>query len=125
MSPILSILVHFAATASPQCTKSFLGFPTWFKYLETNPSNNCAPILSGINDIWLIGLAAIEILLRVVIIIAIIFVMYSGIQYSNSGANTDKMRIAKNTLIDALAGLIIAMVATAAVSFVAGRFVQS
>lgn len=123
MNFILSSLLNFSVTANPECTNSLFGFPVWFKYLSTEPPN-CAPRLSGINDVWMIGLAAIEILLRVIIIVAIIFIMYAGIQYSNSGANVDKMTRAKNTLIDALAGVIIAIVATAAVSFVAGRFTQ-
>ena len=125
MSILFTCLSIFAAPGDP-CSKgqNFLGFPAWYKYLETTPANGCAPHLDGIGDIWLIGLALIEMLLRAATLIAIFFIVFAGVQYSNSGANTDKLRKAKNTLIDAIAGLVIALVATAVVSFIASRIAQ-
>jgi hypothetical protein len=102
------------------CDKSFLAFPTWYKYLPG--SATCEPRLTQINDIWLILLAIIEILLRVAILAAITFVLIGGFKFITSRANPDKTTAAKNTTIDALIGLVIAIVATAVVSFVAGRF---
>lgn len=114
------------AQASPACSKSFLGIPPWYKYLETKPGavDQCAPVLKGINDIWLIGLAAIEILTRIAVLIAIAFILYAGIKYSNSRGNTEKVNSAKFTLQDALIGLIIAIIATAVVSFLGERISQ-
>lgn len=116
--------LNIFSNADAGCVHNFLGIPPWYKYLEAHVSNQCAPQLNGINDIWLIGLAVIEILTRVAVLAAIIFVVYGGIKYSASRGNTDKVTSAKNTLVDALTGLVIAIVATAAVSFVAGRFTQ-
>lgn len=120
---ILSFLNIFSA-ADKACVNDFLGLPPWYKYLEVHTTNQCAPQINGINDLWLIGIAVIEILTRVAVFAAIAFVVYGGIKYSASRGNTDKVTSAKNTLIDALTGLIIAIVATAVVSFVAGRFSQ-
>ncbi|MBW3568750.1 pilin [Candidatus Parcubacteria bacterium] len=112
------------AQANSACTNSFLGIPTWFKYLKTVPSNQCTPELRGLNDIWLIGLAVVEILTRVAVLVAIAFIVYAGIKYSNSRANAEKVNSAKFTLQDAFVGLAISIVATAAVSFIAERLTQ-
>lgn len=102
----------------------FLGFPHWYKYLEgiEEHTRNCAPRLGNVNDIWLIALAVVEILLRVAIIAGIIYVLIGGFKYITSRANPDKTSAAKNTVVDGLIGVVIAIVATAAVSFIAGRF---
>lgn len=110
--------------ADPACVKSFLGVPPWYKYLEAHKNNNCAPEIHQINDFWLIGLAGIEILTRIAVFVAIGFIIYGGIKYSMSRGNTDRVNSAKSTLIDALTGLVIAVIATASVSFIAGRFAQ-
>ena len=116
----------FAATGDP-CNVSggsFFGFPTWYKYLAgvREAGGACAVDLNGINDIWLILLAIIEILLRVAILAAIAFVLIGGFKFITSRANPDKTANAKNTVIDGLTGLVIAVAATAVVGFVAGRF---
>lgn len=110
--------------ASNACTKTFFGIPPWYKYLKAQTSNQCTPVVNHINDIWLIGLALIEILTRVAILASIAFVVYAGIKYSASRGNADKVNSAKNTLVDALTGLIIAIVATAIVSFLGRTFSQ-
>lgn len=102
----------------------FFGFPTWYEYLHVHENRGCAAHLTGLSDIWLIGLAVIEILLRIAILASIGFVLYAGIKYSASRGNPDKTESAKKTLEDALIGLVIAVVATAVVSFIAGRFTQ-
>lgn len=103
---------------------SFFGIPPWYKYLDAYQDNQCTPELSKLSDIWLIGLALIEILTRIAILAAVVFVIYGGIKYSASRGNADKVTSAKNTLLDALTGLVIAIVATAIISYVAGRFSQ-
>lgn len=135
MTLIDSILLKshliFAALGDPCRPKeSFFGLPTWYKYLKANRvkgSNNeqvCSPALNNINDIWLILLAGIEILLRIAILIAIFFVLYGGIKYINSRGNADKVSSAKNTVVDAIIGLIIAIVATSLINFI-GRQISS
>jgi hypothetical protein len=126
------------------CNHSFFGFPTWYKYLKppVDGSGNlavgpdghtllCTPAIGGLSDFWLIGLAVIEMLLRIAILIAIIFVMLGGFKYITARGEAgrpgipDKLNSAKLTVYDALIGLVIAIVATALVSFIAGRFTQS
>lgn len=117
----LSFLNIFAANP---CVNNFFGIPPWYKYLTTDIDNQCAPEITHIQDVWLIGLALVEILTRVAVIVAIAFVVYGGIKYSASRGNADKVENAKSTLIDALTGMVIAIVATAIVSFIGRQFTQ-
>jgi Type IV secretion system pilin len=127
--------IKFFSAVGEKCNPGggggFLGFPTWYKYLGgvkeyANPlqeqGEKCVPKMSGINDTWLVALAITDILLRIAIIAAIIFVLIGGFKYITSRANPDKTAAAKNTIVDGLVGVVIAVVATAVLSFVAGRF---
>lgn len=108
-----------------QCTTSFLGLPAWYKYLYPEPGvSRCVAPVESLNDIWLIALAVAELLIRIALYVGIAFVIYAGIKYSESRGNVDKAEKAKYTLIDAITGVIIAMIAVALISFAAGRFSQ-
>lgn len=113
----ISLLTNFAAA----CTKpNFLGFPTWYEYLKLN--TDCTPALGNIADIWLIVAAVIEILLRVAALVAIIMVIYGGIEFITSQGEPEKSNKARGTVINALIGLVIAVVAATVVTFIAGSF---
>lgn len=121
MNPLIFV-TYFAANP---CIKTFFGIPPWYKYLKVQENNQCAPEIEHINQIWLIGIALLEIMMRVAVFAAIAFVVYGGIKYSASRGNAEKVENAKSTLIDALTGLVIAIVATAVVSFIGRQFSQS
>jgi len=125
--------IAFAAggACDPTPGSGFLGFPTWFQYLdgEMVSTNNgftvaekCQPVINGLNDIWKIVAAVLDILLRVASIAAIIFVLYGGVVYIISQGSPDKTKQALNTIINALVGLIITIIAAAVVGFIAGSF---
>jgi K+-transporting ATPase A subunit len=114
----MNILTSFAAA----CEKgSFFDFPTWHKYLK-HDSTFCNPKIENINDFWLILLALIDILLRLGVILAIIFVIYGAVKLIDSRAQPDKLNNARDTIMDALIGLAIALVATTAVAFIGKNF---
>jgi hypothetical protein len=120
MNDLLPVLNNFAASCKGG---KFFDFPTWYKYLPgINGPNGCAPALTGINDVWLIVLAVAEILLRVAIFVAIVYIIIGGFKYINSRANPDRTAEAKNTVFDALIGLLIAVAATAIINFIARSF---
>lgn len=130
---MLGALVHIfadpttpaaAATKCPAGSHSFLdflGFPTWYEYLPMQPDSNglCTPQLSGLNDIWLVIAAVIEILTRVAALVAVGFVVYGGILYTTSEGDPQKTTEARHTLINALIGLVITVLAATIVNFVA------
>ena len=142
---IPTLINFFAATPPPtsgvigstcQLTSSnFLGLPTWYHYLPgvwslgpgaspnaANLGSACTPTIAGLGDIWLIVAAAIEILLRIAGLVAVAMVIYGGVQYITSQGEPEQAKKARGTIIDALIGLVIAIVAATVITFIAGQF---
>lgn len=112
----MQFITYFAAA----CPKpSFFGLPSWYEYIQ-NPNDCTSVTITSINDIWLIVAAIIEILLRVAALAAIGFIIYGGFEYVTSQAEPDKTNRAKQTLINAVVGLLIAISAAVIVNFIAG-----
>jgi hypothetical protein len=105
-----------------ECTAGgdFLGFPTWYKYACGHDFRFLADS-SGPSDIPLIILAVVEILLRIAALAAVAYVVFGGVKYVVSQGQPDKISEAKGTIINALAGLLIATFAVAFVSFLGNR----
>jgi len=133
---MFNYITHFAVTLGAPCSfsrgvSSFLGFPHWYQYLSgtgisTDPSNSKAPVvcnpqLAKLSDVWLIAAAIIEILIRLAALAAVAYVIYGGVTYMLSQGEPDKTTKARQTIINALAGLAVAVLAAAAVAFIAGR----
>jgi len=66
--------------------------------------------------------AIIEILLRVAAIAAFAMIVYAGIQLITSQGNPDSAAKARGTLLNAIIGLVIAVLAATLVAFIAGQF---
>ncbi len=142
---VATVLMHSAVHAAPATPTtnaangqsdnpcpgggSFLGLPKWYKYLGSTTytdaiSNTpqCQPRIDGINDIWKIVAAVLELLTRLASLIAIGMIVYGGTTYILSQGNPDKTKQSLKTVINAAVGLAITIAATALVSFIAGRF---
>lgn len=123
---ITGLISLFAADA---CDKSggFLGLVPWYHYLQVDSktceitSFNILPADHAPSDIPLVLLAIVDDLLRVAGIIAVAFVIYGGIQYISSQGNADKTARAQSTILNALLGLAIAIVAVAFVSYLGNQ----
>lgn len=108
---------------------SFFGLTPWYAYLDGQEDSfgKCVPKLiqgnqnsvTGI-DIVLIILAVVDSLLKLAAMVALGFVIYGGIQYIISQGDPEKTNQAKNTILNALVGMVIALTATALVSFIGG-----
>lgn len=126
---VLPMLKTFAAS----CDTSFFGIPTWYKYLKVGSPPGCEVIFTtGSNGtsptapeffgtFVLITLAIVDILLRIGGLVAVIFVIYGGIQYVTSQGEPDRTAKARGTIINALIGMAICVIAVALVSFVGNR----
>jgi len=66
-----------------------------------------------------------NVLLFVVGAIAVIMIVIGGLRYVISGGNASQVQAAKNTILYALIGVIIAILAYAAVNFVVNSFVSN
>jgi len=117
---IISLISNFGSTCSGG---GFLGLPTWYQYLQGTTdmtTNLCTPQINSLSDIWLIVAAVIEILLRVAAIVSVVFVIYGGFNYVTSQGEPEKTAHARSTIISALIGLVVAVMAAIIVSFIAG-----
>ncbi len=114
---MITRLLQFAAA---NCSGgNFLSFPKWYKYISD--PNDCSLVkLDSITDVWLIVAAVIEILLRIAGIFAVGFVLYGGFRYLTSQAEPDAVNKARQTIISALVGLAISILAAVVVNFIAG-----
>jgi hypothetical protein len=123
-----------AANAPNNCAGSydgFLGFPTWYKYLDrsgancdisfkTNPDTGRPDIFDAAGKILL---AVAEILLRVAALVAVGFIIMGGYNYMMSQGDPQKTVSSKNTIINAVVGLVIALLAVAIVNMIGRVFI--
>lgn len=66
----------------------------------------------------------INFLLFAVGLVAVIMIIYGAIQYTTSAGDTAKITTAKNTILYAIVGLIVAIIAYSLVNFVITAFVR-
>ncbi len=105
--------------AASSCQKgSFLGLPTWYEYLEFDGDCNIAEGQSLEVMAPRVGLAVVEILLRISGMVAVGYIIYGGFRYMLSQGEPDATKKAKGTILNALIGMIIAITATFAVTLV-------
>lgn len=102
--------------------------PTWYKYLQgqddpTSPGT-CRVMMDfstdAANTLVSVGLAVIEIMLFIAGLVAVAFIIYGGFRYVLSQGSPDNTKVAKDSILNALIGLVIAIVATTVVRFAAG-----
>lgn len=134
---VFSLPMQASASVASSCDKSFsfLGLPTWYAYLDVGPEmtvggtviDKCAVIGPRLADggldwpkaLPLIGLAVLEIMLRIAGLAGFFFVMYGGFKYITSQGEPDKTKQSRQTITNALIGIAISIIASAAVSFIA------
>ena len=64
----------------------------------------------------------VNIALYIIGAVAVLMLIYGGIRYTISGGDTAAVTAAKNTILYAIIGIVIALLAYAIVNFVIGRF---
>jgi hypothetical protein len=119
-------LFTFAACSSIKDVTggSFFGLPPWWEYVKNvkvDGLGQCVPdydFSKNFNDVLGIGLALIDILLRLAGFLAVIAIIIAGIHYIIAVGNPEKTRSARRSLVNALVGLSIAMVAVGLVKFI-------
>lgn len=128
MLSILSApLERFAAACQPP--ESFFGFPTWYRYLEGQTDaidpTKCIPKIDpsvGFQGFLAIGLGIVDMVLYLGGIVAVVFVIYGGFLYMTSQGEADKTAAAKNTILNAIIGLIIVLFSVVIVGWVGRQF---
>ena len=98
---------------------TFLGLPKWYKYLEIDTTNGgCSPTINETADALPIGIAVLEGMLRLGGLVAVVMVFIGSFKFITSQGNSDSAAEARKTIINALIGLAIVILATGMVSFI-------
>lgn len=123
---LINLLSNFAAC--PDTSK--FGIPTWYKYLDAQEINGDCRLLvdanlTDLDSLLGIGLAAVEILLFFAGIIAVAFIVYGGFRYVLSQGEPENTTTAKNSILNAVIGLVIALLASAIVRFVGNSILST
>lgn len=125
------------ASAAGCLRDDVLGVPTWYKYFdaETDASGRCTVKLPTQRDqsgeevtdvsktVGRIAVAATEILLRIASFVAVGYIIYGGYRFILSQGDPENAKSARQTVINALIGLVISIAAGAIVSFVMRRLI--
>lgn len=112
-------------TFAAACSKTFFFFlPTWYEYLKSGADElgQCAPQFQLPGDIFPIGLAVLDILMRLVGFIAFLSLLIAGIEYVVATGSPEKITNARKRAINSLVGMAIAFAATLTVSFIGRQF---
>lgn len=138
-----------AMAADCTLTKSGpLGIPTWYKYLEGETADNvklgtetvtiCKPKLYTVTsdeinsdpskagntlskNVTAIGLAIIEIVMRLLIYISFIWGIWGGYKILTSGGNSQGFKSGVETIKNALVGLVIGLLSTSIIVFAGSK----
>lgn len=117
-----NILLSVKVFADTGCSNGFFGFPTWYEYLSFTSTNGVCNVSSfqfwPPTDFLLIFLAFLDILLYISGMVAVVFVIYGGIRYITSQGNPENTKKAQATIINALIGMVLAILSTTLVNFV-------
>lgn len=110
------------------CQEHLLFFlPTWYKYLVLagkmeDVNGRCATVVDlEVADLALILLAVLDIVLRLAGLVAVAYVMFGGFKFITSQGDAEGIKKARQTITNALIGLVIALLATAFVGFIGTR----
>lgn len=132
------IFMPAAQTSAAPCDlgESVLGVPTWYKYFDgdSDESGRCSVVLptTGTTEgnpdttdwakvVGYVAIAATEILLRIAALVAVGYIIYGGYRYILSQGDPESAKSARQTIINALIGLVIAIASASIVHFVANR----
>jgi cbb3-type cytochrome oxidase subunit 3 len=99
---------------------SFLGLPTWYKYLESDEDSTgrCNPTIENTQAALPIGIAILEGMIRLAGLVAVVMIFIGGFRFITSQGNPESAKSARMTAINALIGLVIVMIATVVVSYI-------
>ena len=121
-----------ASSASAACNTRMLTFPAWYNNLTTGSGSDCrvkSPADFDAKDtakglityVSIIALNVLEILLQLVVYICAGFIIYAGFLYIIAQGEASAIASAKKTILNALIGMVVALIAVFAVGFIAGR----
>lgn len=107
--------VQFAACSGG----TFFGFPPWYACLPKDADGH--PKLTKLEDVWLIAFPLLETAIKAAGYAAVGFLLWGGIRFIKSQGNPGEITASRDTIRDALIGLVICLSSVAIVQFWASR----
>jgi len=108
---MINLLIHPALADFP---------PNLWQGICTPGQTSCD--ISSLSDIVLLLQNLIQIALTLAGVLAVAFIIFGGIQYITSSGDAKRVEGAKNTLVNAVIGLVLAALAYVIVGYVVGIF---
>lgn len=112
----------------------FLGLKPWYVYLPPDrfdqDGESCAITnfkalpKTGMSDIVPVALAILETLLRIAGLIAVAFVVVGGVKYVTSQGEPSATAQAKDTIINAIIGVVIVLIASGVIVFIGNQLAK-
>lgn len=118
------------STSSGSCdnAEGFLGFPAWFKGLKCDPVKGGGQTVNmggEISNIWIIVLNVVQWLIVAAGYIAVYFIAWGGFKYIIAAGEPDKIKSAKDTLVNSIIGLVIVLASVAIVRTIQAGIIGS
>lgn len=112
--------LFFLAATPATCNHKFFFLPTWWEYLQLDSS--CTVVsFTFPGDLLPVGLAIIDMLLRLAGLVAIISIIIAGVGYITAGGTVEKAASARRRMYNALMGLGVVAVASGFVAFIGNK----
>lgn len=111
--------------AAIKCAHTFFFLPPWWEYLPASKfAADCS--IKAFNfpgDLLPVGLAVVDMLLRVAGLVAIVSIIIAGVQYITASGMVEKTASARKRIYNALIGLAIVAIASGVVAFIGNTLV--
>jgi hypothetical protein len=134
MFPIITTYITniFGTLETTGCnpSKTFFWFtPVWYKYIDVSNSTGSCDFAKFTfyntstgqfdpSNIFLILLAVLDDLLVIAGVVAVVFVLYGALQFIIGQGEPERIKKAQGTILNALIGLVIAVIAATLVNFI-------
>lgn len=120
---ILLTLALLVGVSAPALLPTDASAVNVFSECQTNNQDNAICKAQTTDSATNMVTIVINILLYIIGIIAVIMIVVGGVRYTVSNGNASQVKEAKDTILYAVIGLIVAIMAYAIVNFVLSRFI--
>lgn len=117
LAPMARPLVQFADCGQQQYP--LFGFPSWDSCLK---HVNGEIVITDLNDLWLIAFPIVETLMRAAGYVAVGMIIWGAILFIKSQGESGKVAAARDTIRNAIIGLVISIASVGIIQFVAQKF---
>lgn len=111
----MSFLENFAAS----CGNTFFGIEGWYKYMPGS-CKNLDFNTYGVGSVWLVLAGITDALLRIAALVSIVFFIFGAFKMVTSQGSPESIKSARNTMTNALIGLILCVLSAWFIGFLIG-----